>query len=62
MIKIKVYKGNINNALKKWKNKIYNTKMLIDVRDRKEHTKKSVKRRAEIDKAKYMQKMKDEEN
>tara|TARA_B100000900_G_scaffold365495_1_gene340794 strand:+ start:874 stop:1062 length:189 start_codon:yes stop_codon:yes gene_type:complete len=62
MIKVKVIKGNINNALKKWKNKAFKTRMLIELKDRKEYTKKSVTRRAEIDRAKHKQKLKDEEN
>ena len=62
MIKVKVNKGNINMALKKWKNKMFKTKMLIELKERKDYTKKSVKRRAEIDRAKHKQKLKDEEN
>tara|TARA_B100000963_G_C22614253_1_gene666495 strand:+ start:899 stop:1087 length:189 start_codon:yes stop_codon:yes gene_type:complete len=62
MIKVKVNKGNINMALKKWKNKMFKTKMLIELKERRDYTKKSVKRRAEIDRAKHKQKLKDEEN
>ena len=62
MIKVKVNKGNINMALKKWKNKMFKTKMLIELKERKDYTKKSVKRRAEIDRAKHKQKLKDEDN
>jgi len=61
MLKIKIKKGNINQALKNLKNKVFKTKMLNDIRDRKDYTKKSVKRRAEINKAKYIQKLKDED-
>ncbi len=61
MLKIKVKKGNINQALKNLKNKVFKTKMLNDLRERKEFTKKSVKRRAEIDKAKYIQNLNDED-
>lgn len=61
MLKIKVKKGNINQALKNLKNKVFKTKMLNELRERKEFTKKSVKRRAEIDKAKYIQNLNDED-
>lgn len=61
MLKIKVKKGNINQALKNLKNKVFKTKMLNDLRERKEFTKKSVKRRSEIDKAKYIQSLNDED-
>jgi small subunit ribosomal protein S21 len=61
MLKIKVKKGNINQALKNLKNKVFKTKMLNDIRERKDYTKKSVKRRAEINKAKHIQKLKDED-
>tara|TARA_Y100000389_G_C17423832_1_gene498343 strand:+ start:831 stop:1019 length:189 start_codon:yes stop_codon:yes gene_type:complete len=62
MIKVKVIKGNINNALKNWKNKAFKTKMLLELKDRKEYAKKSIKRRAEVDKAKHKQKLRDEED
>lgn len=61
MLKIKVKKGNINQALKNLKNKVFKTKMLNDLRERKEFTKKSVKRRSEINKAKYIQSLNDED-
>jgi small subunit ribosomal protein S21 len=61
MLKIKVKKGNINQALKNLKNKVFKTKMLNDIRERKEFVKKSVKRRSEIDKAKYIQNLNDED-
>jgi len=61
MLKIKVAKGNINQALKNLKNKVFKTKMLNDIRERKEFVKKSVKRRSEIDKAKYIQNLNDED-
>jgi len=61
MLKIKVKKGNINQALKNLKNKVFKTKMLNDIRERKEFVKKSVKRRSEIDNAKYIQNLNDED-
>tara|TARA_R110000772_G_scaffold144343_8_gene254113 strand:- start:2148 stop:2333 length:186 start_codon:yes stop_codon:yes gene_type:complete len=60
MLKIKVAKGNINQALKNLKNKVFKTKMLNDIRERKDYTKKSVKRRAQINKAKYIEGLNDE--
>tara|TARA_R110001592_G_scaffold92035_3_gene268737 strand:- start:2451 stop:2636 length:186 start_codon:yes stop_codon:yes gene_type:complete len=60
MLKIKVAKGNINQALKNLKNKVFKTKMLNDIRERKDYTKKSVKRRSQINKAKYIQGLNDE--
>ena len=60
MLKIKVAKGNINQALKNLKNKVFKTKMLNDIRERKDYTKKSVKRRAQINKAKDIEGLNDE--
>ena len=60
MLKIKVAKGNINQALKNLKNKVFKTKMLNDIRERKDYTKKSVKRRAQINKSKYIEGLNDE--
>ena len=41
MLKIPVVKGNINRALKQFKKKFRDTKVLKELRDRKQHTKKS---------------------
>jgi len=46
IIKVK-NKGGIERALKEYKNKVYKTKMLEQIRNRQEHTKKSIKRREE---------------
>ena len=48
MLKIKIKDNKIERALKELKRKFIKTKNLKDCRDRKEHTKKSVKRREEI--------------
>ena len=57
MIIIKIgSKENIDRALKRWKNKVYKTKQLNRLREQKEYTKKSTKRRKDI------QKIKDSEN
>lgn len=62
MLKVKVKKKNIERALKELKNKFIKTKVSKECRDRKEHTKKSTKKRQEIIKAKYLQKKYDSEN
>jgi small subunit ribosomal protein S21 len=53
---------SIERALKILKRKTIDTKQTQILRDRKEFVKPSVKRRAEINKAKYIQKKKDELN
>tara|TARA_R110000751_G_C13612429_1_gene463568 strand:- start:250 stop:438 length:189 start_codon:yes stop_codon:yes gene_type:complete len=62
MLKIEVKKKNIERALKELKRKFIKTKVPKECRDRKEHTKKSIKRREEINKGKYLQKKYDSEN
>jgi len=51
MLKIPVIKGNINKALKQFKRKFRDTQVLKEVRERKNYTKKSLKRRIEKDEA-----------
>jgi small subunit ribosomal protein S21 len=53
---------SIERALKILKRKTIDTKQLQNLRDRKEFVKPSVKRRSEINKAKYIQKKKDANN
>lgn len=55
MLEIKVDGVGIEKALKTLKIKFDKTKTLRQLRDRKEFVKKSVKRRAEVNKAKYVQ-------
>ena len=43
MLKIPVIKGNINKALKQFKRKFRDTQVLRELRERKNHTKKSLK-------------------
>jgi|TARA_B110000211_G_scaffold163416_1_gene184566 small subunit ribosomal protein S21 len=62
MLKIEVKKKNIERSLKELKRKFIKTKSLQECRDRKHHTKKSIKRRETINKAKYLQKKYDSEN
>ena len=61
MIIIPIKDGNIERALKAYKWKFKRTKVKEELTDRKEHKKKSVKRRQEIKKAIYVQKLKNEE-
>lgn len=46
---------NIERAIKRYKRKFRNTKLLMELRDNKHYTKKSVKRRKTIQKASYKQ-------
>ena len=55
MLKVPVIKGNLNKALKIFKKKFKNTGVLKELRDRKQYTKKSTKRRLIKDKAIYKQ-------
>ena len=56
MLIIKVKDGeNIDRALKRYKRKTRNTKLINLLRENKEYTKKSVKRRKQIGKAEYKQ-------
>ena len=51
MLRIPVVKGNLNRALKQFKKKFRDTKVLKELRDRKQHTKKSDLRRKKKEKA-----------
>jgi small subunit ribosomal protein S21 len=51
-------KGNIERALKELKSKVIKTKQSAKLFERKEFVKPSVKKRSEIQKASYIQKMK----
>lgn len=57
MIIVEVKNGNIEQALKKYKNKVIKTKQIHQLRDRKEFVKPSVTRRDEVRKATYIQKL-----
>jgi small subunit ribosomal protein S21 len=48
---------NIDKALKKYKKKFEKAKILLQLRERQSYTKKSVKRRGEVLKAIYKQKI-----
>ena len=51
MLKIPVIKGNINRALKQFKRKFRDTKVIKELRERQYYTKPSLKRRIEKDEA-----------
>jgi small subunit ribosomal protein S21 len=55
MLKIKVT-GKIETAIKTLRSKVIKTRQMTELQDRKEHTKKSIKRREKIKKAIYVQK------
>lgn len=52
---------NIDRALKRFKRKFDKTGTMRQLRKRKQFTKPSVKRRAEIQKAQYIQSLRDKE-
>jgi small subunit ribosomal protein S21 len=56
MLVVEVGKGGIDAALKKLKRKFDKTKMIKEIRSRKEFIKPTDKRRAEKDKAEYINK------
>jgi small subunit ribosomal protein S21 len=61
MIKVKVkHKKDINRALKELKGKVFKTRMMLEIKDRRYFEKKSDKRRREIDRAAYREKKKRE--
>lgn len=63
MIIVKLEKGtSLEKALKLYKSKIIKTRQSSELNDRKEYQKKSVKRRNEILKAKYVQKLNSKKN
>jgi len=63
MIIVKLDKHtNIEKALKILKSKVIRTKQTSELVNRKEYTKKSIRKRDILKKAKYVQKMKDSNN
>tara|TARA_R110001583_G_scaffold71180_1_gene200825 strand:+ start:33494 stop:33688 length:195 start_codon:yes stop_codon:yes gene_type:complete len=63
MLIIPVKEGeNIDRALKRYKRKTRNTKLMNQLRENKHFTKKSVKRRKQLEKASYKQHLQDQEN
>jgi len=55
-------KTPIEKALKLFKSKVIKTKLMTELKNRKEFTKKSVKNRNQVNKAIYVQKYKKEDN
>ena len=51
MLRIPVQKGNLNRALKLFKRKFKNTKVLQELKERKHYTKPSLKRKVEKEQA-----------
>ena len=56
MLKIPVIKGNLNKALKIFKKKFKSTKVVKEIRERQQYTKKSTKKRLIKNKAIHKQK------
>jgi len=56
MLVVEVKNGNVEKAIRKLRKKVTQTKQLKNLKEKKEYTKKSVKRRNEIQKASYIQK------
>ena len=62
MLKVPVIKGNINRALKQFKKKFKQTKVLQELKDRKQYIKPSKKRRIQKDEAiRKLKKQQDDE-
>tara|TARA_B100000287_G_scaffold8468_1_gene8391 strand:- start:267 stop:455 length:189 start_codon:yes stop_codon:yes gene_type:complete len=62
MLKIPVIKGNLNRALKQFKKKFRDTQVLKELRERKNYTKKSLKKRIEKNEAiRRLKKQQDDE-
>ena len=63
MLRIEIKEGeNIERALKRYKRKHRNVKVMQNLRENQFFTKPSVKRRREIQKAEYIQSLRDAEN
>ena len=62
MLKIPVIKDNINKALKEFKTKFRDTQVLKELRERKNYTKPSAKKRVQKDEAiRKLKKQQDDE-
>ena len=62
MIIVEVKDGKIDRALKQFKRKFKATGVVKELRERQQFTKKSVKKRKQKLKARYIQKLKDQED
>jgi small subunit ribosomal protein S21 len=56
VIYVKVYNNNIEKALSKFKKKVKESKLMVELREREFYTKKSLKRKEQIAKAKLRRK------
>jgi len=62
MLRIPVVKGNLNKALKQFKRKFKDTQVLKELRERKNYTKPSAKKRVQKDEAiRKLKKQQDDE-
>ena len=62
MLIVKVQKGNLNRALKQFKKKFRDTQVLKELRERKNYTKPSAKKRVQKDEAiRKLKKQQDDE-
>ena len=62
MLRIPVVKGNLNKALKQFKRKFRDTQVLRELRERKNYTKPSAKKRVQKDEAiRKLKKQQDDE-
>lgn len=62
MLRIEIKEGeNIERALKRYKRKHRNVKVMQNLRENQFFTKPSVKRRREVQKAEYIQNLRDQE-
>lgn len=63
MIKIEIKEGEkIDRALKRYKKKHRNVKIMQNIRENQFFTKPSVKRRRQVQKASYIQNLRDQED
>jgi small subunit ribosomal protein S21 len=63
MLRIEIKDGeNIERALKRYKRKHRNVKVMQNLRENQFFTKPSVKRRREVQKAQYIQNLRDQED
>lgn len=62
MLYVEVKNGNIEKALKLLKSKVIKTKQLSILKEKQQYTKKSVTKRLQTSKAKYIQSLRDQEN
>ena len=56
MVYVKVYNNNIEKALSKFKKKVKESKLMVELREREFYTKKSLKRKEKVAKAKLRRK------